>query len=153
MKVQVGVLEGHVTVFDLENLHLSQVIGLLVLLPVVFSLILSPRDLKLVASLHGPLKCLKSHLPLLIIDLCIASGFLVNVLSVIILAALVVEEVQPLQQFRGPKLAITPDHLAARYDTPATLFLSLRKAAAFQNDLLTVALLLTEVFHDLCVLL
>jgi hypothetical protein len=151
MKVQVGVLEGHVTVFDLEDLHLSQVIGLLVLLPIVLSLFMRPRDLKLVASLHSPLKYLKSHLPLLIRDLCIASGFLVNVLSVIVVAALVVEEVQLLQQFRGPKLAVTPDHLAARYDTPATLFLSLRKAAAFQNDLLTVALLLIEVGHDLCV--
>lgn len=153
MKVQVGVLEGHVAVFDLEDLHLSQVIGLFVLLPVVLSLFMRLRDLKLVASLHGPLKCLKSHFSLLIRDLCIASGFLVNVLSVIVVAALVVEEVQLLQQFRGPKLAVTPDHLAARYDTSATLFLSLRKAAAFQNDLLTVALLLTEVGHDLCVLL
>ena len=153
MKVQVGVLESHVAVFDLENLHLSQVIGLLVLLPIVLSLFVRPRDLMLVASLHGPLKYLKSHLPLLIRDLCIASGFLVYVLSVIVFAALVVEEVQLLQQFRGPKLAVTPDHLAARYDTPATIFLRLRKAAAFQNDLLTVALLLTEVCHNLCVLL
>jgi hypothetical protein len=45
MKVQIGVLEAHVAVFDLENLHLSQVIGLLVLLPVILCLFMRPRDL------------------------------------------------------------------------------------------------------------
>jgi len=153
MKVQIGVLEAHVTVFDLEDLHLSQVIGLLVLLPVILCLFMRARDLKLVTSLHGPLECLKSHLPILIRNLCIASRFLVYVLSFIIIPALVVEEVQLFQQFRGPELAITPIDLSARYNTSAALFLSLRKAAAFQNDLLAVAPLLTEVGNDLCVLL
>ena len=58
MKVQIGVLEVHVTVFDLEYLHLSQVIGLLVLLPEILSLFVSPCDVKLVSSLHGPFKFL-----------------------------------------------------------------------------------------------
>jgi hypothetical protein len=153
MKVQIGVYEAHITVFDLEDLHLSQVIGLLILLSVVLCLLVRPSYLKLVSILHGPLEHLKSHFPLLITDLCIASGLLVYVLSLIIVPALIVEEVQLLQQISGPELAVTSHDLATSNNTSAGLSLSLRKAAAFQDDLLAVALLLIEVGHDRGVLL
>jgi hypothetical protein len=56
MKVQLGVLEANLTVFDREDLHLREVIGLLELISVVLNLFVYSRDLELV-YLVLPLPC------------------------------------------------------------------------------------------------
>lgn len=65
----------------------------------------------------------------------------------------VVKAVHFRQQFNGPELAVTSVHLTARYGIASgSLFLSLRKAAAFQNHLLSNSLLIIviedKVGHD-----
>jgi hypothetical protein len=65
----------------------------------------------------------------------------------------VVEAIHLRQQFNGPELAVTSYHLTARYDiTSRGICLSLRKTAAFQNQLLSNSLLIIviedKVGHD-----